>query len=319
MSMPLQATSAFGPANQLILEPYVTPATFTAAPTWLDVDDLIPGGLPQAQAGELLNVLLRASAWCDVIVGGAENPWLGAHSVTENFRARGRRDGSLSLHPKHAPVRQVVSLYTGTNPLSLLPQTVSNLWIEDGRQIIVPAPGNGLANFSGLQFGSSIGSPNWQTYIQLTYISGWFNSTLTSATAANAASIPVLNPAGLNPGDQLRINDPYSPSGPTGGEEFATVANTFVPTTTPNTSVPLAGTLLNAHALGAGATCLPMNIQQAAICYGVGLLLREDVTFEEPFAETNVGPSARMSMSGGIAGGLIEEAVRLLQPYSRVR
>jgi hypothetical protein len=317
--MALQATSAFGQPNQLVLEPYVTLASFTASPTYLDIDDLIPGGNATQQNNELLNVLLRASNWCDVVVGGAQYPYLGSHQVTENFRIRSRRDGSLSMHPSHGPVRQVVSLYTGTNPLGLSQQTVANLWIEDDRQVIVPAAGSAVSNFSGLQFGSPVGSQNWQTFVQLTYVSGWANSTLPTGSTIGATSLTVFNPAGINPGDALRIQDPLNTVTAKGGEEFVQVANTYVPTVTPNTAVPLVAGTLNAHNTGAGITAMPLNIQQAVICYAVGLLLREDVTFEEPFAATTVGPTARMSMSGGVAGGLIEEAVRLLQPYARIR
>lgn len=311
--MPTSGTSAFGQPSQLVLEPYVTPASFKSSPTWMDTDNLIPGGLPAAQAAELLNVLLRASNWCDVVVGGPTYPYLGAHQVTENSRIRAQRDGTFAIHPNHGPVRQVVSLSTGSNPQFLTAQTVGNLWIEDDRQIILPSSGSSaLATSTNLQFGGSASTPGYPTYTQLTYVAGWANTTLSANALINATSVTVLNPAGINPGDALRIQDP-------GSEEYVVVANTFVPTVTPGTSVPLVTGLLTAHSTGAGISAMPMNIQQACICYGVGLLLREDVTYEEPFASTPMGPTARMSMSGGIAGGLIEEAVRLLQPYARVR
>ena len=37
----------------ILTQPYVTVAEFKTAPTWLDVDNLVPGGIPEQQDAEL--------------------------------------------------------------------------------------------------------------------------------------------------------------------------------------------------------------------------------------------------------------------------
>jgi hypothetical protein len=37
------------PSSSTLTAPYVTPAMFTAYPTWLDLDNLVPGGIANVQ------------------------------------------------------------------------------------------------------------------------------------------------------------------------------------------------------------------------------------------------------------------------------
>ena len=65
---------------------------------------------------------------------------------------------------------------------------------------------------------------------------------------------------------------------------------------------------------------MPRPILQAVVCYAVGLLMREDVSAQQPFAGSPMGPSIRRSSdSRGKAGGLLSEAERLLTRYSNPR
>lgn len=298
--------SPVAPADRLLVAPYVTVPEFRAAPTWIDSDDLIPGGTSDKQDDELRNVLIRASAWAD----NQTNPGfgLGAASVTEQLRARTARDGSIAIHPSQIPVRQVTALSYGTDPTALTAMSdLSGVWIEDGRSILAAIPNRGNWAAAGLEFGRPY--PGGRSYVSITYTAGYASATLAGATLAGAQQVTVSDPSGIFPGDVLRIWEP-------GVEEAVTVAAGYVPG---STTVPLSGTLTNAHTAGAGLSGLPAEIHQAVICYAVALLLREDVSSEAPFAGADMGPAARRSSTGGRSGGLVNEAEDLLRPYRRVR
>lgn len=299
-------TTPTAPADRLLVAPYVTVPEFRAAPTWIDSDDLIPGGTSSAQDEELYNVLIRASAWADT----QTNPGfgLGASTVTEQLRARAMRDGTVAIHPSKAPVRQVTGVAYGGDPGSLTAASdLSGVWIEDGRAILAAIPSRAGFAAAGLEFGRP--TPGGRMYVRATYTAGYATTVLAADVTAGATQVTVTDPAGIFPGDVLRIWDP-------GVEEAVTVAAGYTPG---SATVPFAGALANAHATGAGISGMPPEVHQAVIAYTVALLLREDVSSQEPFAGAEFGPAARRSDTGGRAGGLVDEAERLLVPYRRVR
>ena len=288
----------------LLTEPYVTVPEFRAAPTWIDSDDLIPGGTASKQDNELYNVLLRACAQIDTSIGQR----LGGHTAVEQLRARVDRRGLMSIHPSNNPVRAVTALSAGADPSSLTALTdLSGVWIEDARQVLLAAPVRG--NWAGfLEFGTPT-APGGTAYVRITYTAGYASATLPAQATSGTSSLTVSAPLGIMPGDVLRIWDP-------GLEEAVTVGPGYVPG---STSVPLVSPLTQAHAAGAGVSGLPADLHQAVICYAVALLCRDDVSSDEPFANAEFGPAARRSDAGGQAGGLLDEAERLLMPYRRIR
>lgn len=307
----------YGTINNYSFEPYVSVAAFRSAPTWLDTNDLIPGGTQSKQDNELYNALLRATSWCDIFVGGSQQqPYIGASNVTQNLRVRANRWGELSIHPNKNPVQYVSAISTGASPLTLTPYAnITQIWIEDNQQIIVPNAAGG--QFIGLQFGASV-APNGLNYVEINYMAGYFNSTLAAGTYnQGVSSLTMNNPVGLIPGTIFRINDP-------GSEEMCTVAPGYVPG---NATVPLTSPTLYAHTSGSytapgslvGVAAFPMLVQQACISYAVGLLLREDTSDDAPFAGSTFGPATRRSAAGGAASGLISEAEGALEAFGRVR
>jgi hypothetical protein len=151
------------------------------------------------------------------------------------------------------------------------------------------------------------------TYIEWSYVAGYPSTYFSSAAASGASSVTVADPAGILPGDVLRIYDP-------GQSEALTVAGTYVPAlpTVPATpaSIPLAAATAYEHVAGTGATGMPRKILQAVIAYGVALLMREDVAAEEPASP--FGPAARTagsSQRGGQAAGLVNDAYGWLAAY----
>jgi hypothetical protein len=300
----------------LLTVPYVSVAEFSTAPTWLDVDDLVPGGTANQQAAELYNVLLRASDWADEWCGQR----LGAHTAFEQTRARVNRDGLVYLHPSNVPVRQVTGIAYGSNFQNLTLLTdLTQVWVEDSRGIVVSMiPQHG--SFAGtLEFGSIPSTSNVQIFVEYQYVAGYCSTTLSSPVLAAATSLPLVDPTGLQApsttllgslkGSTARIWDPLL-------EEAVTVASGYTAGSTP---VPITTGTVNAHAAGVSVSELPAEVHQAIICFAVSLMLREDVAGEEPFAGTPYGPALRRSKAGGAAGGLLDSAYELLAPYRRVR
>lgn len=298
--------------------PYVSAAQFQAYPTWLDLNDLVPGGVANVQTGALTDVLLAATQWA---INTCDRMPLHAHLDSRNTRARTNNVGRLVVKPAHIPVRQVVSFSYGWDPTAMAALALpdASQWIEDGRSVSYLLNGPGALNFVGptIQFGRAP-TPSQETYVSWTYVAGFVNTTLSAPATAGASALTFTDPTGVLPGDLLRIWDDT-----TGVSEAVTVSPTWTPPAPAWPPVPASVSLASAtsfaHAAGVGISDMPRDIQQAVVMYAVGLLLREDVSSEEPFANAPIGPVARRASSGGKAGGLISEGERLLAPYRPTR
>ncbi|NUQ98863.1 MAG: hypothetical protein HOY79_20660 [Streptomyces sp.] len=292
--------------------PYVTAAEFQAYPTYLDLDDLRSGDVsPADQTAELNNLLLISSVWADSF---CEQP-LRAHLVTQNQRARPDRYGMLKLHADNSPIISVLSVSYGYTPTAMT--TLSNLtglWIEDGRQVVLPLSGN-VGPWSGsLQFGIPMAGQD--LFVSWQYLAGFASTTTSGTTAAGATSIGVADPIGIVAGRQYRIWEP-------GVEETVTVSPSYVPpvVTVPAsaTAVPLASPALFAHGADAGWSELPADAHVAIINYATALLMRPDNAHEDSFPDTRMASGTRQADSRQDGSGLIEEAERILDVYRRVR
>jgi hypothetical protein len=305
--------------QQQSLAPYVTLDEFKTYPTWMDVGNLVPGNVTTGiQDAALSDVLLAASQWAENYVG---NMPLRAHVLSSNTRARTNRRGRLYLKPEHVPVRQVVSLSYAPDPNRLigLNLAASPPWIEgQGREVSFTLSGQLFFTGPMLQFGN-VPSPEQETFIAWTYVAGWPNTVLSSAPSGGASSISVADPTGILPGDQLRIWDDANVA-----TEVIYVQSTYVPPVPAwppvAGAIPVTPNLAKAHNIGVGVGEMPRPVHQAVICYAIGLLMREDVAGERPFAGSPMGPSIRRSQdSRGKAGGLLSEAERLLTKYVNPR
>lgn len=291
------------PAPELA-QPYLTAAQFEAYPTWLDLDNLVPGGAAGLQTDALADVLLAASTWA---IGECSNMPLHAHYVqNERLRTRPGNTGRIYIKPRDIPVRAITALSWGCDPSALTadPLPDASMWLEDGREVSF-VPGGGVAQFTGpaIQFGSPT-LPGTQVYVNWSYVAGYPSTTL-SSVAQGASTVTVADPTGILPGDVLRIYD-------VGASEALTVASTYapaLPTVPPTaTAIPIAGTTAHAHAAGTGITGMPRQLLQAIYAYGVALLMRDDVSGEEPVSA--FGPAARTTSGqrGGAAAGLVNDA-----------
>lgn len=289
--------------------PYVSAAAFKAHPTYLDLNDLRSGSSsPGDQTAELTNVLLMASAWAD----GQTQQRLGAHASTQRLRQRLDRYGQLNIHADRNPVRTVTAIAWGYSPSPLNPVTdLTQMWIEDGRQIITQLAEASIPASAGIQFGGT--SPMGELFIQLNYTSGWVATVLEAASDAGAMSLSVVDPTGIEPGGEYRIWEP-------GSEETVTVAQSWVPTTVAApTTVPLASGAVFAHTAGHDFSGMPADMRLAVINYAISQLMRPDTAAEDSYPDTSLGSGTRQNDPRQDGSGLVAEAARILTRYARVR
>lgn len=297
----------------LLVAPYISVPEFLATPTWLDSQDLVPGGNDSQQAAELYNVLLRACGWANRI----SEQTLGAHTVIEQGRFPVDRWGNIYLVPQNNPVRQINALAYGTTPqtLSLLTNLSAQSWVEDQKSIIISQMPSAGAYMGSLQFGGHRPGVD-ELFVQYSYVAGYCSTFLTASANAAASQLSVLDPTGLQPpvtgglvgtipGSIARIWDPAY-------EEAVQVASGWTAGTNP---VQLATPLVNEHAAGSLVSEMPPELHMAFCELAVGLLMREDVSEEAPYNGTPYGPTVRESSSGGKAGGLVDHAREVLLRY----
>ena len=298
------------PQSQPATAGYLTPAQFTAYPTWLDLDNLVPGGVASLQDDALADALLAASSWADSICDGMR---LSAHYVTGEQLTSRVAEGRITLQPRDVPIRSITSLQYGWDPSSMTALSLpdASMWTENGR-LVSFRPGGGTQQFTGpaIQFGAGP-SPHGRVYVTWSYAAGFPSTFLSASCASGAASVMLDDPTGVLPGDVLRIYDTGETSA--GASEALTVASSYVPQVPASppvpTSIPLAAGTAFAHAAGTGITGFPRNAIQAVIALTVAVLMREDVSAEEP--ASGFGPAARTTgaaQRGGKAAGLVNDA-----------
>lgn len=297
----------------MLTQPYVTPASFKAYPSFIPLTNLRPGDVVAAdQDAQLNNMLLTASQWADDQSRmGTPGGTISAHLQVDNVRLRLSRSGRISYHADHSPVTALVGLAMGASPDSLAPLTdLSNLWIEDGVQIVGYPAGAAAPALNALQFGAPVTSA--EIFTRWTYVAGFVATQLATPVLAGDASFTVMDPTGIVAGTVLRMWDP-------GVEEAVTVAPAYVPG---STTVPIVGTFAKAHnptAAAISVSNLPTTVRQAVIFYTMALLMRPDEGVGDAFPDSRVSPSIRANDSRTDGSGLVTEAVRLLQDYNRVR
>lgn len=297
----------------MLTQPYVTPASFKAYPTYIPLTQLRPGDSVAAdQDAQLNSMLLTASQWADdQCAMGTPGGSISAHVQVDNVRLRLSRSGRISYHADHSPVTALTGLAMGPSPDSLTALTdLTNLWIEDGVQIVGYPAGAAAPALNALQFGAPVTSG--EIFTRWTYVAGFVSTLLAAPVLAGAASCTVTDPTGIVAGTVLRVWDP-------GSEEAVTVGPGYV---AGSTTVPIVGTFAKAHdptATPISVSNLPTTVRQAVIFYTMALLMRPDEGVGDAFPDSRVSPSIRADDSRKDGSGLVTEAIRLLQDYNRVR
>lgn len=282
--------------------PYITVTEYKNAPTSIDFDNLVVGGNANAQNAELDNVIRRASSYMDEYF----NANLNATEYTETQRTRFTPEGFLAIHPNNSPIISLSSLEYGTNPNNLITlSNCDNTWFEE-QQMIIPLS-NIATSYSSqgpLAFGG-YGLPSQQVYTKYTYVAGYVNNAIATATAA-ATSLTVQDATGIMAGQKLRIYDGAN-------SENVTVANNY---TYGSTTVPLISALAYTHASGITLGNIPNSIKEACILITTAFLrVRGDSSMTmsvTTFPQANVDGANRY-------GGEIKLALDIVDKFRRVR
>lgn len=291
---------------ELVTVPYVSVASFAAFPTYAELDNLVTGVISaSANNAQLNDLLVQSSQWAT----DQANLPLHAHIKVENKIMRPQRNGSLSWHPAHNPIKVVTALQYAYDlqGASFVVTDLSGVWIEESAQVNLAVPAmNG--NLNSIQFGPPGGftSPIYTTW---TYQAGYTNTLLGASAIAGATNVVVSDPTGIVAGDRLRIWEP-------GVEEAVTVAASYG---LGSTTVPLNAGLVNAHASGAAISAMPSTLQLAVVYYTCALLMKPDGRAEDQWPDTRTGITTRSEDARRDGTGLIAEAYRQLRSYARVR
>jgi hypothetical protein len=282
--------------------PYLTVQEYKDAPTSIDYNNLVVGGNQAAQDAELANVILRASSYMNEYL----NQSLVADQYTETQRVRVNGQGMIALHPNNSPIISLSSFQYGADPNNLvaLPDC-STAWFE-AQQLIIPLSNLGLNYSSQGPLGFGFGySPRQQLFTEYTYVSGFVNTTIATATAG-ATSLTVADGTGIIAGQPYRIYDGSK-------SERITVASTY---TNGSTTVPLTSALAFTHAAGVAIGNMPNAIKEACILITTAFLkVRGDnsMTMNLTTQPTvNIGNNARYS-------GEIALALDMVNKYRRIR
>jgi len=283
--------------------PYLTLAEFKNAPTAIDISDLVWNSQdPDVQDAELANVIARASSWIDTYC----NQVLAATTETEQQRSRIKDDGTIRFHPRYNPIIALTSFsYGSVNYQMTTVQDCSVAWIEDN-QIIFPYAqlASTYSSQGALQFGFPT-TPRQEVFLNYTYINGYANTTIVSATASQS-SLVVADGTGIVAGQMLKIYDGFS-------SENVMVASTY---TFGSTTIPLTKPLSYTHASGVSISALPPAIKEAAILVTTAML--------KVRGDNSMIMGATTSPGGAMGQGqkMTEEikfAMDLLAPYRRIR
>jgi hypothetical protein len=232
---------------------YITPAEYKAAPTsvdWLNLN--VDSALYADQDAELVRVIARASAWCDNYV----NQDIVGAVRWETRRRRISRAGTVTLSVPHWPVRQLLTLSTGTDASNLVAvpaATIAAAWIERG---LIVVPVNTAATGLGLRTAGRF-------LTRCSYTHGWSATTLTAATAVGATTLQVKDATSIFSTAQivsLALDSGLSTITLADGAQTETVTVTNVTGTTVTVSA-----CTYAHGSGVGVSNLPAELKQAAI------------------------------------------------------
>jgi len=281
--------------------PYLTVDEYKNAPTSIDYDNLVVGGNAAAQDAELERVILRASSYLDEYL----NQNLVANRQTETQRTRFTPQGYISLHPNQNPIISLEEFYYGPTPGLLNSLTDPSLaWFEN-QQIIIPISSMAL-NWSSqgpLAFGG--GSPTQQIFTKYTYVAGFVNNPIVSATAG-ASSLVVGRATGIVAGQMLRIFDGAN-------SETVYVSSSY---TYGSTTVTLASPLVYTHAAGAVISNMPNAVKQACILITTAFIkVRGDNSLT-----MNITTQPSASLPGATRyGSEIKLALDMVDKYRRVR
>jgi hypothetical protein len=177
-------------ATPFYLGSYITVEEYKAAPTALQTNNLVPGGLQAENDAELASLILKGSRQIDI---WALQP-LYATPSSQNDQGVRIRDGNLVLRAHQDRVKAVTSLAWGLQYTALTTLLNPTCFIEENH-VLVQLSAGGTAWSGSL----NINAPTSYSSAFATWslVAGWATTRLTNACQATDTSIVVDNPNGI--------------------------------------------------------------------------------------------------------------------------
>lgn len=237
---------------------YLTNSEFRAAPTALDLSNLVADGTQADQEAALAALLARSSSAIDSYVYPDGSGGTLAASIDTDETSVLPRDGYLQLICRFKPVIAVLSVEAGPTPSRL--QSISSTAADDievgdsMRVIYVPAYGVGARDlFSAPSLGRG-----GKVRVRWSYVNGYPHTTLAAEADAGATSLQLVSTLGMQPGVALEIYD--------GGQSEVVVVDEV----TSETEISLVAATVYKHSPppapdAISVSALPGSIKQASI------------------------------------------------------
>lgn len=276
--------------------PYLTEAEFLAAPTALDITDLIPGGAQAVQDRALADMIFRASGWCDTLA----NQVLAATKNIERGWYKVNRRGALRIPLNCKPILEVLAVSIGGKPSQLTPLADFSNVVVNRNTIEVPASGGSWG--TGRWIGGGVGC---EVLVDTTYVNGWPNTLTASATSSGVSVLPVISALGIYPGSSLTISDGVS-------TESVVLSDAYVAGTE---ALALASPTLFDHDAGVSISNLPLQVKQACVLLTCALIQTRG---DDAIILDSVDNPTRMGEMYGTAGTNVNIASQLLSQVTRV-
>jgi hypothetical protein len=272
--------------------PYITVEEFLAAPTALEIDDLIPGGTEAQQIQAITDQIARASSWIDVIC----NQVLAATLNTERDRYLIKRGGYVAVPLRYKPVLEVTGIKFGRSPSLLVTMTdFSDVDVKRNGVHIPVFPASQGNTVTPYNIGSKI-------LVEVSYINGWCNALLAADVAQGAMTVEVNPVIGVYPGSGLRISD--------GPSSEVVVVDSIA-----GDVLTLAAPATFTHSAGISISNLPSAVKQAAILLTSVLIQTRG---NDAIILDSVENPTRLSNTYGASGASVALAMSQLTTVTRV-
>lgn len=270
---------------------YVTLKEFKNAPTGIDTNSIIVGASEAQNDAELGNILERASAWVNGLVG---QETLVATRDTDTREARfNHRDGSVMVVPDALPIVTLEALKYRTPGTAWTTADIANVDVYDSYFVM---RWNSMAYMDPMAHSAQAKTP---VTVEYTYVNGYATSTLTIAAGINDSTIALEDATGVYVGQRLTIYDDDRTEKVT----VKAVAGNVIEVEKP---------LKYNHAAGVGVSALPASVKQATILLAA-YLIKERGSLSVSMNETSLQGIGRYKDAADI-----DTAKELLAPYKRV-
>lgn len=291
-----------------MLIPYVDNATFTEAPTNIDVSQIVPAGTNAAQSAELTNILERASSWVDIYC----QQRLAATTDSEVWRGKPNRQGQLEIFPRSFPLISLVSAQW----IDLASGSAS-AWTAIDTAYVLPLERSFLIYDRSYSYWRGWG--RWPLVVQYEYENGFAHTTLTGPVVGTSTVVPAGSTS-ITVSSTVGITT--TAAGPSAWAQESellildgSARERVQVSAISGQTLTLASAMVNDHSVGALVTAVPGGVQQSVIDFAA-FLIKKRGTGSFQMTQRGVGKQQDGGAVALVSG--LDEAYARLQPYQRV-